>query len=435
MKKAILSVVVLLIIAITAQAQNITVHGTVISAGDGEPLIGATVLSEANGSIGTATDLDGKFTITVAEGSNLLISYVGYQKRSVKAEPELKISLSEDAALLDELVVVGYQTVRKADLTGAVSVMDMNEPMSENSGNIMNSMAGKLPGVNVIPEAAPGGTGSIRVRGMSTANSSNYGQGDTWTWTNTANYSKVFSDKHHLNVLLGTETIAYTFRNLMGSREGYAFEDVDYMELDAGTGYRNNGGNKSQWSVFSMFAKADYNYADRYLVSFTIRRDENSRFSKKHRAGVFPAASVAWRPSMEPFFPKNDIVNDLKIRYSWGQNGNANIPPLYPAYSTYIFNTGNGAYDLNGTNSSTVSGITLLSSKRLTIMPPRAEPHRDALFIAILTATEKSTTMTAVSLVILTRIFPWVSTLLSNIKDSASICSSPATSVLISSII
>ena len=60
-----------------------------------------------------------------------------------------------------------------SDLTGAVSVMDMKDPISENSGNILNSMAGKLPGVNVIPDAAPGGTGSIRVRGMSTANSSN----------------------------------------------------------------------------------------------------------------------------------------------------------------------------------------------------------------------------------------------------------------------
>ena len=85
----------------------------------------------------------------------------------------MTITLKDNAAALDEIVVVGYTTQRKADLTGAVAVMNMKEPLSENSGNIMNSMAGKLPGVNVVPDAAPGGTGSIRVRGMSTANSSN----------------------------------------------------------------------------------------------------------------------------------------------------------------------------------------------------------------------------------------------------------------------
>jgi len=673
MKKQILSAILLFLMAITAQAQSLTVQGTVISATDSEPLIGASVISELNRSNGTATDIDGNFTITVPQGSNLVISYVGYRQLTVKAEPSMKITLEENSELLDEVVVVGYQTVRKADLTGAVSVMDMKDPLSENSGNIMNSMAGKLPGVNVIPDAAPGGTGSIRIRGMSTANSSNdplyvidgvptdnincinpseiesmqvlkdaasasiygsraangvviittkqgkgdhmtinvnyaasaqtiakrykmlnatqwgeaywaasrnsniapshtlygsgetpvlqefvggnsnfpttntdwqdaiyqtawtnnltasianssekgsvmlslnyinqngnikdtfyerysarinskydfnkylsvgenllvarwknrgvdvagdrgipftamsqhpalpitgldgswtlplgligsdlanpvqlianakdndlaswrilgnaylevkpisglslktnigiehsqyfnntlgravnpgdvnsmssvYGQGDTWTWTNTANYNRVFAEKHHLTVLLGTEAIGYTFRDLSASREGYAFEDADFMQIGSGTGTRNNGGGKTQWSVFSLFGKADYNYADRYLASFTIRRDENSRFAKGFRAGVFPAFSLAWRPTQESFFPENKILTDLKIRYSWGQNGNANIPSLYPAYSTYIFNNGNGAYDIDGTNSATTAGITLSST-------------------------------------------------------------------------
>lgn len=192
--------------------------------------------------------------------------------------------------------------------------------------------------------------------------SSVYGQGDTWTWTNTANYVKTFAEKHHLSVLLGTEAIGYTFRDVSASREGYEFEDSDFMQVGSGTGDRNNGGGKTQWSVFSLFGKVDYNYADRYLASFTIRRDENSRFAKGFRSGVFPAFSLAWRPTQEDFFPKNNVLTDLKIRYSWGQNGNANIPALYPAYSTYIYNTGNGAYDISGTNSSTTAGITLAST-------------------------------------------------------------------------
>lgn len=172
MKRSILSVFLLLLLAVNMHAQQITVQGTVISRIDDEPLIGATVQCEATKQ-GTATDIDGNFSLTVPEGSLLKVSYVGYHTTEVKAQPSMTIYMDEDTGLLDELVVVGYQTVRKADLTGAVSVMNMKDPLSENSGNIMNSMAGKLPGVNVVPDAAPGGTGSIRVRGMSTANSSN----------------------------------------------------------------------------------------------------------------------------------------------------------------------------------------------------------------------------------------------------------------------
>lgn len=557
MKRTILSATLLFIMAIMAQAQNITVHGKVLSKSGGEPLIGASVLCEST-QTGASTDIDGNFTISVPEGATLKFSYIGFNPTEAKATPEMTIHLGENSEVLDDVVVVGYQIVRKADLTGAVSVMDMKEPLSENSGNIMSSMAGRLPGVNVVPDAAPGGTGTIRVRGMSTANSSNdplyiidgvptdnincinpsdiesmqvlkdaasasiygsraangvvvittkqgkgdrmtvnvnystniqtianryemldanqwgiaywaasknsniapshvlygngetpvlqpyvagntnypttntdwqdqvyrtawtnnltasisnntdkssvmlslnyinqdgniretfyerysarinsrydfnkyisvgenlmlahwknrgvdvagdrgvpftamsqhpalpvrgldgswarpleliasdltnpvqlienakdndysswrilgnaylelkpieglslktnigiehsqyfnhtlgrtvnpgdvnsvssvYGQGDTWTWTNTANYNKTFADKHHLTVLLGTEAISYTFRDLSASREGYAFEDPDYMQIGAGTGTRSNGGGKTQW--------------------------------------------------------------------------------------------------------------------------------------------------------------------------------------------
>lgn len=673
MKKTILTVLLLFCAAMIAHAQNIAVHGTVLSKTDDEPLIGASVFCEDTGT-GVATDIDGNFEISVPEGAILKFSYIGFKAADAKAESRMTVYLDENSELLDEVVVVGYQTVRKADLTGAVAVMNLKEPLSENSGNIMNSMAGKLPGVNVVPDAAPGGTGSIRVRGMSTANSSNdplyiidgvptdnincinpsdietmqvlkdaasasiygsraangvvvittkqgkgdrmsininyaasaqtiakryemlnaqqwgqaywqasrnsnlapsfpalygsgatpvlqqyvagntnflvsdtdwqdqiyrtawtnnltasianssekgsvmlslnyinqqgniidtfyerysarvnsrydfnkyisvgenllvarwanrgmevagdrgipytamsqhpalpvrgldgawmrpaaligsdlanpvqlvnnakdndlsswrilgnaylevkpvdgltlktnigiehsqffntfrnrstnptdvnsvssdYGQGDTWTWTNTANYTNTFADKHHLTALIGTEAIGYTFKNLHGARDGFAFEDPDYMQVGAGTGTQTSGGGKDQWAVFSLFGKVDYNYADRYLASFTIRRDENSRFAKGLRAGVFPAFSLAWRPTQEDFFPKNRVLTDFKIRYSWGQNGNANIPPLYPTYSTFAYNTFNGAYDINGTGSSYVSGIVLAAT-------------------------------------------------------------------------
>lgn len=172
MKKVFLFALLTLLAVVGAQAQNITVHGTVLSKADDEPLIGASVVSEANHNA-AVTDIDGRFTISAPAGSALNVSYIGYISTTVAAQAEMTVYLAENTELLDEVVVVGYQTIRKADLTGAVAVMNLKEPISENSGNIMNSLAGKMPGVNVVPDAAPGGTGSIRVRGMSTANSSN----------------------------------------------------------------------------------------------------------------------------------------------------------------------------------------------------------------------------------------------------------------------
>ena len=134
MKKAILIAILLFITAAVVQAQNITVKGTVLSKEDNEPLIGASVLCEEN-KAGAVTDIDGNFELKVPEGSLLKISYIGFNTKELKAEPQMTIYLDENSALLDEVVVVGYQTMRKADLTGAVSVMDLKDPLSENSGN------------------------------------------------------------------------------------------------------------------------------------------------------------------------------------------------------------------------------------------------------------------------------------------------------------
>ena len=188
-----------------------------------------------------------------------------------------------------------------------------------------------------------------------------YGQGDTWTWTNTANYN-LDINSHHLNVLAGVEAIKYTFQDLSAQRYDYAFEDEGFMQIGAGTGDQTNGGGKNEWALFSLFAKADYNYADRYLLSATIRRDQTSRLWKGQNSGVFPAFSAAWRLSEEKFFPKNNIVNDVKIRFGWGQNGNAAIDNFYAGYTSYAYTSGNGAYDIMGTNNSVVGGVIVSAS-------------------------------------------------------------------------
>ena len=82
------------------------------------------------------------------------------------------------------------------------------------------------------------------------------------------------------------------------------------MQLGAGEGTQTNGGGKAEWALFSVFGKADYNYADRYLLSATLRRDATSRLHKGNNSGVFPAFSAAWRFTEEKFFKRNNILND-----------------------------------------------------------------------------------------------------------------------------
>ncbi len=171
MKKGILSALMLLIMAITAHAQEITVQGTVISRADDEPLIGATVQCEVTKQ-GVATDIDGGFSLTVPDGSVLKISYVGYQTVEVKAEPQMTIYMDEDAGLLDELVVVGYQTVRKADLTGAVSVVSTKSLETSSDSDPMRALQGKVSGMTVTANGSPAGTGSVRIRGIGSFNAS-----------------------------------------------------------------------------------------------------------------------------------------------------------------------------------------------------------------------------------------------------------------------
>ena len=171
MKRSTLSAVLLLLMAVWAHAQNITVHGTVLSSSDGEPLIGASVLSESN-KTGTATDIDGNFEISVPAGSKLRVSYVGYQGVTEEATPQMTIYLKEDSELLDEVVVVGYQTVRKADLTGAVSVVSTGDLETSADTDPMRALQGKVPGMTITANGSPAGTGSVRIRGIGSFNAS-----------------------------------------------------------------------------------------------------------------------------------------------------------------------------------------------------------------------------------------------------------------------
>lgn len=668
-KRFLLSFLMLATCTLLYAQQEIT--GTVTDAMG--PVIGATVMEKGTTN-GTVTDFDGNFKLKVQPGKTLVFSYIGYQTVELPAQNGMQVTMKDDAQLLNEVVVTGYQVQRKADLTGAVGVMDMKKPKSEGSNNIVNSLQGRIPGVNVITDPAPGGgSSSIQIRGVSNFNGNNaplyvidgvattenlnsinpadietiqvlkdassasiygsraangvviittksgkggkltvnvgytasaqfvakkidmlnanqfgtlyyqamannnqsgfnsnytydaagnaylnqyvaghegeigyelhdtnwqdkmystawthnltasvsnsgekgsmlvsgnyitqngvakyskykrytirlnstyhiskyvtvgenfmvarwnnniggfggdagvagntlrqfagmpvqqsdgsysigklisgsdtsnpmedlynarendneswrifgngyievkpvkgltlktnfgydhlqfdndnlnrttyantiasvsraYGKGDTWTWTNTANYLGTFG-QHTVNGLMGVEAIGYDYSDFNALRKSYLNESYNYMVIGAGTGEQSNGGGKASWGLFSLFWKADYNYADRYLFSVTLRYDKTSRLGKNNNSGTFPAFSGAWRITEEKFWKKNSVLTDMKLRLAWGQNGNSAIGD-YATYTTY--STSNIAgYDLDGTGTKYNEGLAV----------------------------------------------------------------------------
>lgn len=170
MKNFIIAALLLLWAALGAMAQNITVHGSVLSKADNEPLIGASVVPDASGAVGTATDFDGNFQLTVPEGTSLTVSYVGFRSTTVKAAESLTIYLEENSELLDEVVVVGYSTQRKVDVTGAITAVDVNEISKQNENNPIKALQGRVPGMNISADGGPSGAATVRIRGIGTLN-------------------------------------------------------------------------------------------------------------------------------------------------------------------------------------------------------------------------------------------------------------------------
>ena len=160
-----------LFLSVGAFAQ-IDVKGHVKDA-QGEPIIGATVRVVGT-QTATVSDFDGNFVLKANQGADISVSYVGYQTQTVKAAANLDITLQEDAAVLDNVVVIGYGRARKTDLTGSVTAIkpdDMNHGLQTNAQDMI---AGKIAGVSVISDGGtPGGGAQIRIRGGSSLNASN----------------------------------------------------------------------------------------------------------------------------------------------------------------------------------------------------------------------------------------------------------------------
>ena len=159
-----------LIICTMVQAQRLTVQGKVVSKTDGEPIIGATVIETNQTGNGTITNIDGDFTLSVPQGAELTISYIGFKTVNVEAQATLDITLEEESELLQEIVVTGYTTQRKADLTGAISVVSMDEIAKQNENNPIKALQGRVPGMNITADGNPSGNATVRIRGIGTLN-------------------------------------------------------------------------------------------------------------------------------------------------------------------------------------------------------------------------------------------------------------------------
>ena len=180
-----------------------------------------------------------------------------------------------------------------------------------------------------------------------TANSS---QNYYYQWENFANYNAVFAQKHALTAMVG---MSYTYSDSRGVNaglsgtdplKGYA-ENFRYITQDNGSGTKTiGGGTPSQSTQISYFGRLMYTYDNRYSIQTNFRADafDSSKLSKKNRWGYFPSVSLGWTVSNEPFFKDNvsrDAISFLKLRASWGQNGNIAVLSGYPYSTTIEYNS------------------------------------------------------------------------------------------------
>jgi TonB-linked SusC/RagA family outer membrane protein len=170
LKKAFSAFLLALIPTLTF-AQGRTITGNVREAGIDSPIPGVTVV-EVGKSNGTITDIEGNYTLIVSEGAQLEFSFIGMvtQKLIIGKESIINVELKSDLIGLDEVVVTGYTSERIADLTGAVSIVEVDEIMKQGENNPIKALQGRVPGVNISSDGNPSGSSTVRIRGIGTLN-------------------------------------------------------------------------------------------------------------------------------------------------------------------------------------------------------------------------------------------------------------------------
>lgn len=170
------------------------------------------------------------------------------------------------------------------------------------------------------------------------------------TWTNTLLYNLVLG-KNKIDLLAGVETFRFLAEDFRGYRGDLVLETRDYAYLGGASSADrfSLGGGGDERTMLSYFGKVNYDYNGRYLLSATLRRDGSSVFGENNRFGTFPAFSAGWRISSEDFFSGlKDKISDLKLRVSWGQNGNSAPLSAGRLVNIYLTDPNSTSYDIKG---------------------------------------------------------------------------------------
>ena len=158
---------------------------------------------------------------------------------------------------------------------------------------------------------------------------------DMMEWT--LNYDKTFNDVHKVNGLLGYSWEENMFSEFTAANRNFTTDMLGANKLQAGQDLRPDDvtSQKNEYRLISMFARAHYSYAERYMITATVRRDGSSKFGTNHKWGIFPSVSAAWGISQEAFMQDIDWINDLKLRAGWGVTGNQDGLKPYKTLELY----------------------------------------------------------------------------------------------------
>ena len=165
-----LLLIMLMLVPLCVDAQTLTTITGSVKDGMGEPLVGASVVQKGT-SNGTITDLDGNFKLQVPAGVTLVFSYIGFDETELKATTNMVVTLKNNAKSIDEVVVVGYGTQKKANLTGSVAQVKMSDVLGDRPVvNAAAALQGAMPGLTVGGGSGPGFAKSLNVRGTLSIN-------------------------------------------------------------------------------------------------------------------------------------------------------------------------------------------------------------------------------------------------------------------------
>ncbi|HWB26011.1 MAG TPA: TonB-dependent receptor [Chitinophagaceae bacterium] len=184
------------------------------------------------------------------------------------------------------------------------------------------------------------------------------GFGTDWTWTNTLSYSNIFARNHSVKAIIGSEAIQYYGRGESGQRLNYFSLDPNYWTLSTGSpAGQTNSSSVYKSTIYSLFARVDYAFMEKYLLQGNVRRDQASVLGDSTRTGYFGSGSIGWRISKEGFMKDISWINDLKLRGSYGVLGTVANTSAYNSFELYGTGAGSSYYAIDGSTGNTAQGF------------------------------------------------------------------------------